>query len=244
MTFTGIDIGNTAIKVVCIDDDGSILGRSCPVSVEEAVRESETLGGGVRAYCTTRTLTDEEKRVANEAGWWEFHSGRAVPLKMAYRTPETLGADRLAAALGSWRLFPGENIMIADIGTAITLDIVGARGEFEGGNISPGIQMRLDALHEFTSRLPQKTALKMSFPFGRDTSSALICGATWGAAAEISGLYSMAKKYYGVGKLVMTGGGTWLVENELREISPKINLEIIPDLVAFGLKEAYRYSHD
>lgn len=77
-----------------------------------------------------------------------------IPIRVAYRTPSTLGADRVAAAVGAWSDHAGKPILVVDAGTAVTFDYVSPEGVYEGGNIAPGISMSLRALHEFTRRLP------------------------------------------------------------------------------------------
>ncbi|MBK6903040.1 MAG: type III pantothenate kinase [Saprospirales bacterium] len=65
-----------------------------------------------------------------------------------------MGKDRLAAAVGAWSFFPGKTCLVIDAGTCITSDVLSEDGIFKGGNISPGIDMRLKAMHTFTARLP------------------------------------------------------------------------------------------
>ena len=77
-----------------------------------------------------------------------------LPVKILYKSPQTLGKDRVAIAVASRALFSGENVLAIDAGTTITYDFVNEKGEYPGGGISPGIQMRLKALHEFTGKLP------------------------------------------------------------------------------------------
>ena len=81
-----------------------------------------------------------------------------LPLTIGYRTPTTLGRDRIAAAVGAWQLFTGSNLLVVDAGTCITLDVVTATGVYLGGNIAPGVEMRLKAMHDYTSRWPTSPA--------------------------------------------------------------------------------------
>jgi type III pantothenate kinase len=99
--------------------------------------------------------TETERLVKERAGrFLKLDHSTPVPIKNLYATPETLGYDRLAAAVGAAAMFPGKNVLIVDFGTAITYDIVTAAGEFLGGNISPGAALRFRALHEGTGALP------------------------------------------------------------------------------------------
>ncbi|MEZ4906734.1 MAG: type III pantothenate kinase [Saprospiraceae bacterium] len=72
-----------------------------------------------------------------------------LPIKINYDTPETLGMDRVAAAVGANYLFPNENCIVIDAGTCITMDFISSENEFLGGNISPGIYTRIRAMHRF-----------------------------------------------------------------------------------------------
>lgn len=114
-----------------------------------------------------------------------------VPIRISYRTPSTLGSDRVAAAVGAWADFAGHPILVVDAGTAVTYDYVDAEGVYHGGNIAPGISMELRALHEFTARLPL-----VPFPedmpslcrdlWGGDTRQAIALGAVYSVVASIA----------------------------------------------------------
>jgi len=109
-----------------------------------------------------------------------------LPLEICYRTPDTLGPDRIAAAMGAWSLFPGENVLVVDMGTAVTYDVVTADGRYQGGNIAPGIGMRLRALRSFTARLPEVNGYGETPLFGHDTMTAMRAGAVRGVVAEVN----------------------------------------------------------
>src|SRR5690606_16477353 len=77
-----------------------------------------------------------------------------LPVKNLYKTPETLGMDRLAGVCGAVQLFPGFNSLVIDVGTCVTYDFVDRQLQFHGGGISPGLNMRFEAVHTFTASLP------------------------------------------------------------------------------------------
>ena len=77
-----------------------------------------------------------------------------LPVVNLYETPETLGYDRMAAVVGANEQFPHRDILVIDAGTCITYEFIDSKGQYHGGNISPGMQMRFKALHQFTGRLP------------------------------------------------------------------------------------------
>ena len=110
-----------------------------------------------------------------------------VPVRIAYRTPRTLGLDRVAAAVGAWTLAPGKASLIVDMGTAITYDYLSEDGVYRGGNIAPGIWLRFKALHENTAALPMVEA-REDFPsMGTDTETAIRAGVMQGIRYELEG---------------------------------------------------------
>ncbi len=131
-----------------------------------------------------------------------------IPIRVAYRTPSTLGAGRVAAAVGAWSDFKGRPILVVDAGTAVTCDYVDPDGVYQGGNIAPGISMQLRALHEFTARLPL-----VPFPedmprlctslMGRDTREAIALGVVQSVLAQID----YYRKRLPEGTVTVLGGG-------------------------------------
>lgn len=129
-----------------------------------------------------------------------------LPIKNIYQTPETLGKDRLAAAVAAWYNYPGKDMLIIDAGTAVTMDLVNSRGEFVGGAISPGMGMRFKALHTFTGRLPLVTKKDIGFLTGTSTEDSIRSGVINGITCEIDGIIDEYRKVY-PGLLVIFGGG-------------------------------------
>jgi type III pantothenate kinase len=129
-----------------------------------------------------------------------------LPIANLYETPETLGKDRLAAAVGANELFPDQNILIIDAGTAITYDLVSENNEFLGGNISPGMQMRYKALNQYTGKLP---LVEYSDDFelvGGNTVDAIRAGVQNGIVYEMNGTIDSFNRIYENLQIVMTGG--------------------------------------
>lgn len=242
MRLAAVDIGNTRIKAYGLDD-GEIKQEAQGLSsVAEAIGWCNGFEAERVSFVTTRHLSASELDAVKRAGWREFTAAGARGVKVAYLTPHTLGADRLAAALGAAALFPGRRLLVADVGTALTLDVVSDAGEFLGGNISAGVRMRLRALHEFTSRLPLVEVRPPGLPFGRDpygrdTESALLCGALSGVAAEIVAMARLLARDGGEPPLVVvTGGDARVVENVLKDLAAdELEVVLSPSLIAAGL---------
>lgn len=242
MDFAAVDIGNTAVKI-CRWKGGHTDWHASREPLEAAVEECRGAGGV--AFCTTRRLTGAETELVEGAGWWQLRHGRKVPLTVDYATPETLGADRLAAAVGAHALYPDVTALIADAGTALTLDVVTADGTFKGGNISLGLDMRFRALHDFTSMLPRVDFIGERKWFGKNTVEAIRGGARWGIVNEIAGAYRMAREKFGCSLIVLTGGYGPLAYTDFREVWGE-GIRVVKEhaLVATGLKKAYEYNHE
>lgn len=139
-----------------------------------------------------------------------------VPVSNKYKTPETLGLDRLAAAIGAHTLLPGKELLVIDAGTAVTLDLVEANGTFVGGNISPGLKSRFRALHEFTSRLPL-VEVKEEFPvIGQTTEEAIRAGVINGMIFEMDGVIGSFREKFPEIQTVLTGGDARFFERRLK----------------------------
>lgn len=188
----------------------------------------------------TRLITDLCNIV--EGPVMAFTHQTRVPLQIDYATPHTLGLDRIAAAVGAARLYPGRALLIADVGTALTLDLLDAQGTFRGGNISAGIKLRLRALHSFTGRLPRVEKSGDCPAFGYDTATAMRSGAIRGLAAEVLDAYRRAAAEAGVEALVLTGGDASIIEPLLAESG--LNPQREPQLVAVGLNSILHYNHE
>lgn len=160
-----------------------------------------------------------------------------IPLKNCYATPETLGNDRLAAAVAAHHLFPNKNVLVIDIGTAITYDLTSSKGEFLGGNISPGAALRIKALHTFTSNLPLVEANFHPPLIGRNTEEAIQSGIYQGILAEINGFVDHLKEEVDGLVVILTGGdANYFVENLKNPIF--VNLNIVID----GLNSILEYN--
>lgn len=156
-----------------------------------------------------------------------------VPIRI--RRPEQVGADRLVAAIGAHELYTGAKIVI-DSGTATTFDVVGPDGGFEGGIISPGINLSMRALHDAAAQLPRIAIQKPAQVIGQDTVSAMQSGVFWGYVDLIDGLVNRVKAEYSSElKVIATGGVASLFEGASVTID-----HFDQRLMEVGLLEVYR----
>ena len=138
-----------------------------------------------------------------------------LPIENLYETPETLGKDRIAAAVGANELFPDQNILVIDAGTAITYDLVSEKNQFVGGNISPGLQMRFKALNHFTGKLPLVSYSDEFQSIGRNTTDAIRAGVQNGILYEIAHTIDVFNENYQNLQIVMTGGDSIFFDKKL-----------------------------
>ena len=156
-----------------------------------------------------------------------------LPFKNLYQTPQTLGKDRIAIAAAAQAFAPGKNVLVIDAGTTITYDLVNHKGEYLGGAISPGLQMRLKALHTFTGKLPLVSQLNTIPPLvGNDTMSSIASGVLNGITVEMEGMISAYSKQFPELQIVLSGGDEKYFDKRLKN-----NIFALPNFVLQGLME-------
>jgi len=233
------DIGNSSTKLVITD------GRQKIAALRFDELTEEILNGLLQSYPLRKAIISSGREIPDfmitilkkEMDYLHILSYKSrLPIDIKYETPETLGPDRIAAATGAYTHFPGANILIIDAGSAITFDFLNG-SLFDGGNISPGIEMRLKALHSFTSRLPLVLrGEKYSFP-GHNTKDAILAGVITGVTYEINEYIRTFEKKYENLKVILTGGDGEFLKSR---ISKKINF--MPGIVTDGLNYILEYN--
>lgn len=203
------DIGNTFVKIA-VFESGRLVADRCVERLTPQVIDSLTAGRRAERaiYASTRDATEEVAEVLRTRSDYvlEFGAQTPVPIRNAYRTPATLGRDRLAAAVGAKVLYPGRNVLIADFGTAVTVDLVTADGEFRGGCISPGMQTRFRALHDYTACLPLCTPHDDEGLQGLTTEEAIRLGVMNSVTFEIEGYIARMSEKIDDLCVIFTGG--------------------------------------
>ncbi len=184
-----VDEGNTLCKVAVLDksevlceatstefDMAKAMELIKQFSIDKAIVASTR--GGAEKIC--------EQLGSKVAKVLHFTSQTEVPIEIEYSSRQTLGADRIAIAVGVVCEMGIENALVVDMGSAITYDII-ENGVFKGGNISLGVAMRFKALHEFTASLPLCQATEPNGEFGKSTQEAIEQGVMQGVLHEIEG---------------------------------------------------------
>ena len=139
-----------------------------------------------------------------------------VPFKNLYKTPETLGVDRIALVAGAVTQFSGHNVLVIDAGTCITFDFVNSEGEYIGGAISPGLKMRFNSLNHFTANLPLLEKDDLIDFIGKNTKESMNSGVINGVIQEIDGVINQYKKKFLDLTVVLTGGDTNFLAKQLK----------------------------
>ena len=229
-----IDIGNTRTKLGFFEGETLVRKETLErLSVDEV--KSRLYNHSVSA-CILSSVSETDPGIrellALETDFVELTSDTPLPIGNHYATPKTLGKDRLAAAVGAWSFFPGKTCLVIDAGTCITSDVLSEDGIFKGGNISPGIDMRLKAMHTFTARLPLVGRGTTEHWIGTTTTEALQNGAQWGAIWELSALIDRCEAEFGPVEIALTGG-----DAEFFEKNMKRKIFANPDLVLIGLNK-------
>ena len=204
-----VDIGNTLVKLA-VFDDGRLVAQHCVERLLPSMLDE--LLGGCRAakavVASTRGEADDVVETVRPFADYllEFTSQTPVPIDSVYRTPETLGRDRLAAAVGAAALCPGRDVLIVDFGTAVTIDLVTADGTFRGGCISPGMKTRFRGLHDYTAKLPLCGPTEDEQLQGLTTEEAIRLGVMNSLTFEIEGYIARMREKIDDLCVIFTGG--------------------------------------
>ena len=167
----------------------------------------------------------------------ELTADTPIPIRSLYKTPETLGKDRLAAVVGAHSLFAGKNILIFDAGTALTIDFIDKDGCFHGGNISPGLNMRFKALHEHTQKIFLHSQTDDYQLIGNSSASAIVSGVQNGMVFEVNNYIEHFVKKYSDLKIIFTGGDINFFVNKI-----KCSIFAAPNLVFIGLVNIVKFN--
>lgn len=235
-----VDIGNTRVKYALMTGGECRMVRSSDDFELPLVRQMLFESGEPVQRAIVSSTRANEATVADALRLSGldvlcFAANCRVPLANHYLTPETLGRDRLAAAVGADALYPGRAMLIVDFGTAITCDLVVGH-TFCGGFISPGMQLRFRALHDYTARLPLVKAPSEFLEVGRTTEEAIAQGVEQGIVGEIEGYIARFGEKFEDLLVIFTGGDA---KHFVKRIKNTIFADC--DLVLLGLNRILAY---
>lgn len=233
-----IDIGNSRIKWARFHNKEVIESGMTPESDFAALQALiEFHAGDDLTISSVVHLNSEFLSYCHLKNALLINSQTPIPLKNNYSTPATLGIDRLCAAIGAKSQFPKSPVLAVDIGTCIKYEFVSNKNEYEGGNISPGLQMRFASLNNYTSQLPALKPEKITGPIGTSTNQALRLGVQQGMLFEIQTMIGTMQTLHPDLKTVGTGGDLPFFVNDLKT-------HIFADLllVLRGINEIYLHN--
>jgi type III pantothenate kinase len=233
-----IDIGNSRIKWTRFDGRDVLESGMIPELDLEAIQAvMDYHRSDAVTVSSVVTLPADIVKFFADHDVFVINSDTKIPLQNNYGTPETLGIDRLCAAIGAKSLFPENPVLVIDIGTCVKYEFVTQDGVYEGGNISPGMQMRYAALNNYTSKLPALEPKKTVGPIGKSTEEALRLGVQQGMLFEIQAMINTMETLHPGTKTIGTGGDLPFFVNDLKT-------HIFADLllVLRGINEIYRHN--
>lgn len=234
-----IDIGNTRIKATLFD--GNNLFEHKVYDTTSAIL-ADTLYLSKAKKAIIGSVVDAQSNFYTALNaiipTIIFTSSTKIPLNNLYQSASTLGSDRIAASIGAFYLYPNTNVLVIDAGTCVKYNFTNYKNEYLGGGISPGIQMKLKALHQFTSKLPliQSDVLYTDL-VGNNTKNSLLSGVLNGTVAEIDGIIDQYKLQFTNLICVLTGGDSEYLAKRLKN-----SIFANQNLVSKGLNDILNYT--
>ncbi|MCF8302836.1 MAG: type III pantothenate kinase [Bacteroidales bacterium] len=238
-----IDIGNTLTKLAVFQNDKLVESYSFKGISKETIAGIQKKYPGLKK-CLISSVVDvspDIKRFLDETmNYFQLDETTPLPLKVNYKTPETLGNDRIAAVVMGNALYPDENVLVVEAGTAITYDFVDGQGIYHGGGISPGIDMRFRALNSFTHKLPLIEKAKSPGLIGNSTTDSILSGVMNGVIAEVDGIIDNYRNYTDNQlKVVIGGGDCFYFDRKLKN-----NIFVLQNIVIEGLNKILLYNFE
>ena len=231
-----IDIGNTLTKVAIFSNNQIIFNNNYDSLTVNALKEL------LNKFNIVNSIIAEVKNfdatlielLQIKTNFFKLNQNVHLPFNNKYSTPTTLGKDRIAVISAASNLFPNTNVLVIDIGTCITFDIIDAENNYLGGGISPGLEMRFKSLEHFTGKLPLVELEGNNEPqfIGDSTTNSIKSGVFFGIKNEIEGVINAYTEQYADLKIVLTGGNA-----ERFELAPKNRIFADKFFVLKGLNE-------
>ena len=237
-----IDQGNSRTKVALMTDDGKMMNhfiyKQFSSADVERLFDLYDISDSIIS-----SVVNIEAAVVNtlhrrSQHFVLFDHNTPVPIVNRYDTPQTLGQDRLAAAVGAKSLCPDENLLIIDAGSAVTYDFVSDKGEYMGGNIAPGLKMRFTMLQRMTKKLPlvEVEENELIPLFGKNTRDAIAAGVIRGIAYEVKGyMRTLSEKVPHFQTFVTGGTAPYILNNVRTSRTEKRDIRVEKNLVLIGL---------
>ena len=215
-----VDVGNTSVKLAVFSNNIIVKKKSVKLKyigkhVDDLLNAFPEITSGVVSSVGKLDKSHIDK-LKSKLNWLYLNSETKLPFTNNYKTPKTLGVDRIAIVSASVFHYPNNNVLIIDAGTCITFDFVTSKNEYLGGAISPGTRMRYKALNNFTANLPLLKKQKPDNLIGNSTESSMHSGVVNGVLNEIDGVISSYKLKYPDLTVILTGGDCKFLSKQLK----------------------------
>ena len=237
-----LDIGNTRIKLAVFQEDKLIettIATHASLTKEiTKKRKKYRINDVIISSVGKINPNDLEILLEFRKSIVLDHSVK-VPFINNYKTPNTLGVDRIALVSAAVHQYPKKNVLIIDAGSCLTFDYVNNKNKYFGGAISPGIQMRYKSLHAFTANLPELKSGKFSLT-GKNTTESIHSGVLNGILHEIDGVITEYQDKYSDLTVVLTGGDTNFLAKKLKSsifANPNFLLEGLNSILIHNIDE-------
>lgn len=215
-----IDVGNTLVKVSVFKNFKIVHKEVTEVNnllktIKSLKKKYQALNFGI---ISSVAKLDESviESIKGTINILVLNSQTKLPFKNVYKTPKTLGVDRIALVSAAVKNFKGQNVLIIDAGTCITCDFINNQNEYLGGSISPGIKMRYQSLNNLTANLPLLEIKKPDNFIGDSTSEAIHSGIINGVLNEIDGVIVQYEKKFKDLTIILTGGDADFLSKQLK----------------------------
>jgi type III pantothenate kinase len=228
-----IDVGNTLAKVAVFKQQKIVHLATCPDLEVSTIRKLLGQFDGIKK-CIVGSVRSLGEKVINDLAaiipLTVLGPNTDLPVTHNYKTFDTLGVDRIAGVVAANHLFKGKNTLLIQTGTCVTYDFIDADGVYQGGGISPGLNMRLSALHTFTDKLPLIEPVKDPVLIGDSTATSILSGVVNGMKAELEGIMSRYESNYENLTIILSGGNLDYFDKNLKN-----NIFAVPNIVLTGL---------
>jgi type III pantothenate kinase len=226
------DFGNTRLKIAFFQNaklaEVVIIENDDNSTIESIIKKFEPQKTILSSVINHNP--DIEKLLASKTKFHKLNHLSKLPFTTPVGKPETIGADRLALAAAVVYFFPKQHNLVIGMGSCITYNFINADHEFLGGGISPGMEMRMKSLNQFTAKLPIVKPDGNVPLIGYDTVTNILSGVVMGMANEIDGFINSYKERFGNFNVHLTGG-------DLVYLAPHLKNQIFadPELIFKGL---------
>jgi len=232
-----IDIGNSRVKSALFQK-----GQLIRQQMHECFDPARIAALWEREEPEKAIISNVGKEVEWPNGWdfpfIELGASTPLPFSNKYKSPATLGRDRLALTAAAVLKFPGQNCLVIDTGTCITYDFVDRHAVYHGGGISPGLQMRLRSLNHYTSRLPLVNYQQNFDPIiGDTTDNSILSGTVGGFKREVYATIVAYQERYPDILTMITGGDAYMFDDLLKN-----SIFAAPDFLMTGLNHILDYN--